>query len=505
MNGRGQVWYLGLCVLFGAGMVVQTIGQRWSGDYWAHRSAVLELSHHPWSRVQPYTGSHVADPELSPYTLALGLAARGSPFGVADLLSVAALVNVALFLIALRRFVGRFSKAAMAPFWTLLATLFLWGLEPWRWSGYLNANSIGFGLPYPSMFAAALLLFAVCALIDFCDEGRSSQLAALVVLAPVVVLTHPFTGAAMGVAALAVFVNRLPRMPPRRIGALAGGAAAVVAAVVGWPLYPALGLLGVSGQYDQPHALLYRLVVQRTVLALVAVPVLALRFRADHRDPLALMATIATIIFVLGGLTERYSLGRILPLGMLALHAAVGVWLAERAPVLWRRGTSARRLLSAFAGAAVAGTGVMGCRGGLARVVPEGLLPARVADDPRLDAGDGGLAFLGRETTPDDVCFVATLGAARIAPAFGAKVVAPGYIAPFLKDNDRRQADAVRFFTTPSPDERQGLIDRYGVSCVLFDLRVGTAYESLGRVAYRDDRYVLVAVGHGHSRRGSPP
>jgi alpha-1,6-mannosyltransferase len=501
----GQLWYLGLCIVFGAGMVVQTAGQRWSGDYWAHRAAVLELSHDPWSRVQPYTGSHVADPELSPYTMALGLVSRASPLGAADVLSVAALVNLALFLIGLRRFVGRFSKAAMAPFWTLLATLFLWGLGPWRWSGYLNANSIGFGLPYPSMFATALLLFALSALIDFCDEGHRHQLAVLVVLAPLAILTHPFTGAAMGVAGLAVFVSRLGAMPPRRIAALAGGSAAVAATVLVWPLYPALGLLGASGQYDQIHVLLYRLVAQRTILALVAIPVLAVRFRANHRDPLVLMAASASIIFVLGGVTERYSLGRILPLGMLALHVAVGVWLAERAPVLWRHGTSARRLLSAAAGTAVAVTGVIGCRAGLARVVPDVLLPSSVGDDPRLDANDAGLSFLGRETTPDDVCLVATLEAARVSPALGAKVVAPGYIAPFLNDSDRRQADVALFFTTQSAAERRALIDRYRVTFVLFDLRFGTAYEGLGTVAYRDDRYVLVAVNDKLSRPASAP
>lgn len=481
-------------------MVVQTWGQRWSGDYWAHRAAVLELSQDPWSPDHPFTGSELADPGLSPYTLVLGLAARVSPLGVADVLSGAALINVALFLIGLRRFVGRFSKAAMAPFWTLIATLFLWGLAPWRWSGYLNANSIGFGLPYPSMFATALLLFALAALINFCDGGDRRQLAALVVLAPLAILSHPFTGAAMGVAGLAVVVSRLGAMPPRRVGELAGGSAVVAAAVLAWPLYPALDLLGASGAYDGVHTPLYRLVGPRTVLALVAIPVLAVRWRANLRDPLALMAGGAAVIFVLGKLTERYSLGRILPLAMLALHVALGVWLAERAPALWRQGTSAQRLVSAVAGGVVLIAGVIGCRAGLARAVPRALLPSSVADDPRLDADDAGLSFLGRETSPDDVALVATLEAARVSPALGAKVVAPGYVAPFIEDVDRRRADVARFFGSQSARERRLVIERYGASFVLFDMRFGTADGALGTVVHRDDRYVLVAVNDGWTR-----
>ena len=107
-------------------MVVQTRGQRWTGDYWAHRAAVLELSHHPWNPHHPFTGSNVADPSLSPYhpgaRVAAGLAPRPT-----EVLSAAALVNLVLFLIGLRRFVRRISKVPTAPFWTLLATLFLWG------------------------------------------------------------------------------------------------------------------------------------------------------------------------------------------------------------------------------------------------------------------------------------------------------------------------------------------------------------------------------------------
>lgn len=494
MKHRAQLWYLGLCIAFAAGMVVQTSGQRWSGDYWAHRAAVLELSHDPGSPDHPFTGSNEADPGLSPYTLALGLAARVSPLGVPEALSVAALSNVVLFLIGLRQFVGRFSKAPMAPFWTLIATLFLWGRTPWRWSGYLNANSIGFGLPYPSMFATALLLFALAALIDFCDGGDRRQLAALVVLAPLAILSHPFTGAALAVAGLAVVVSRLGTMSARRIAELAGGSVAVAAALLAWPLYSAFDLLGASGQYDDVHALLYRLVGQRTVLALVAIPVLAVRFRADHRDPLTFMVGSAAVIFILGGYTERYSLGRIMPLGMLALHVALGVWLAERAPTVWRQGTSLRRGVLAVTGGVVLAAGVVGCQAGLARAVPRPFLPSSVAGDPRLDADDAGLSFFGRETSPDDVAFVPTLQAARITPALGPKVVAPGYVAPFVEDVDRRGTDVARFFTSESADERRALIRRYGVSFVLFDLRFGTMDGELGTVVYRDDRYVLLAV-----------
>lgn len=48
--------------------------------------------------------------------------------------------------------------------------------------------------------------------------------------------------------------------------------------------------------------------------------------------------------------------------------------------------------------------------------------------------------------------------------------------------------------SVPNRPERRVIIERYGVSFVLFDLRVGLADGALGTVVHRDNRYVLVAV-----------
>jgi hypothetical protein len=41
---------------------------------------------------------------------------------------------------------GRLLGNPHAAFYALVFTLVLWGLSPWRWSGFLNLNSLGFGL-----------------------------------------------------------------------------------------------------------------------------------------------------------------------------------------------------------------------------------------------------------------------------------------------------------------------------------------------------------------------
>ena len=487
-----------------AGMTVQTWGQRWSGDYWLHRAAVIELSLHPWSPDHPLTPSSAADPNLSPYTLVLGLAARVTGADAGDVLSVAALFNVVLLIVGLRLFVRRFSPAPLAPFWTLLATLFLWGIGPWRWSGYLNANSIGFGLPYPSMFAFAVMLFGLSALDEVMDRARLRDLTVVAASATLVVLSHPFTGGTMVLAGAAMVAGRASHASRRAILRL--GVAAVLAAVVAlaWPHYPILGLPGEASAYDGLHERLYRLVATRTFLVLPGLVVLAARLRTNHRDPLGLILLSAGGVFVAGWLSDRHSLGRILPLAMLAAHVGLGVWLAEKGPSIWRGLKTVGRAMAIASGAVLLLLGIGGTSAGLVRAVPRPLLPAGVADDARLDALDGGLAFLESATSRGDVLLAAGRTAARVAPGMGAKVVVPGYIVPFVDDVDRRRADAARFFASSSASERRRIIDRYGVSLVLFEATSIDDGRDLGQVVHRDERFVLVAVDRSRSAPTDP-
>ena len=45
----------------------------------------------------------------------------------------------------------------------LLFLLFLWGSDPWTFSGFFHLRSLSLVLPYPSTFATALALAALAA------------------------------------------------------------------------------------------------------------------------------------------------------------------------------------------------------------------------------------------------------------------------------------------------------------------------------------------------------
>ena len=89
--------------------LIQTLNGHWSTDMWEHAAVVRGLIDDPFRSTPPLT---LLD---TPYTVTLG--ALGHVFGVnaVTILSVAAIANLALFLVALRLFVDRGDGESASP------------------------------------------------------------------------------------------------------------------------------------------------------------------------------------------------------------------------------------------------------------------------------------------------------------------------------------------------------------------------------------------------------
>jgi alpha-1,6-mannosyltransferase len=110
-------------------------------------AVVREVIANPLDPAHPQVLSAATHPGYSPYTVAIGVVARWSGANALAALAVAAVVNVALTLAALHLFVIRVTDNRRAPFWMLPFALTLWGFAPYRYSGFLGLNSIGFVAP----------------------------------------------------------------------------------------------------------------------------------------------------------------------------------------------------------------------------------------------------------------------------------------------------------------------------------------------------------------------
>lgn len=484
-------------------MTSQTLNQQWSGDFWEHSAVVRALAADLLHPDHPLMLVDAPHPYFSPYTLAVGALARLLHIGPISALSIAAVVNLVLFLVAFWLFVGRLVASRVAPFYALVFVLLLWGVRPWRWSGFLNLNSLGFGLPYPSMFATGVTLLSLWALLVYLDDRQPIWLLGPAVGGAVVLLTHPITAVAAGIGAAALVVSHLDRRDWRMLLWLLATAGVALLLVLVWPYYPLLDLLSQSSIYTDSHASMYDDVLQRTLPALLGLPVIFQRMRQDWRDPLGLMLLGGSVVYAWGGLSGNLTYGRVISFMILVLQVALGAYFASLETRLRCGAYEPLRAGAIYGGLAVLLlVGLVGVAPGLARTVPYALLPNGLRSDPRLGKVSDIYRFLHACTGRSDVILTDLGLNSLVTPTFGGKVVATGYPLPFVGDVDRRMADIEHFF---SPDataaDRGAILTRYRVAYLLVDraqldsLRAQRGFLDRIGMIHEQGGLVLLAIG----------
>jgi alpha-1,6-mannosyltransferase len=448
---------------------IQTRHQQWSTDMWLHASVVRELMRHPFDPSSPVVSLDAPHSDYSPYTLSVALFGRAFGLDALGALSVAAIGNAVLLLVGLRAFVGEITgDRVRAPFWALLFTLLLWGPTPWRWSGFLHLNAIGFGLPYPSAFATGLGLLALAWLHRWLDRGGTRLLVGFGVSTLLVGLTHPLTAVWYLLVATALLVDALPIDRAHVIG-LGGAAVLVIGAALVWPYYPAWRVAGTfssEASFTVGHHALYNQVLIRIWPALLGLPPLWGRLRKRWRDPLVLVFAGSASIYVAGWITSTWWFGRMLVPIVLVLHIALADWVAHQ-EVSGRVLSATRPYVHPLAIGLVVllMIGSFDVRAGAVRAVPRTILPASLAKDVRLKKVSHRYRFLEHVIAPDDV--VVAYGDDTIyMTAFTGRLLTSRWTTPFVdrRVEAARAADQGRFLTaTTSPAERKRIIRRYDI------------------------------------------
>jgi hypothetical protein len=486
--------YLALATAVTIVGVVQTLNGQWSTDMWEHVAVVRRLIEDPFRTTPPLT---LLD---TPYTVMLG--ALGHVFGVnaVTILSVAAIANLVLLLVALRLFVVEATANQRAPFWALVFLLLLWGFSPYRFSGFFNLNSIGFVLPYPSTFATAVALLTLTAAHRAMRDRGPLLLIAVAAGTGSVVLVHPITGAWLAIGLLAVGISRA-RIPRDWVWL---GTASVVglALTLLWPYYSIFDLLRDTSSYDAANRAMYDDVVVRLFPAVIGVWVIWRRFRVDRRDLLAVMMSGGLAIYAYGYVRDEYSYGRSLALVVLVLDiaAADGVGRLE-VGFRWRRASGWYRA-GVVALASLLVLGLVESRGGLVRMVPPFLLPPSVRTSDELVRVDDRYGFLMDRVGPNDVVIGETEMDNQVIPAIAGKPLQPFWMAPVVTDIDaRKRAQAEFLDPATSSDRRAEIAAKYEARFVLLHERghngaaLVRALEASGAtLVYRQDGLRLVAL-----------
>ncbi|MBA4860317.1 hypothetical protein H1V43_02740 [Streptomyces sp. PSKA54] len=471
----------------------------WRADLGQHAATIERLRVdllHPGSTLIDLP---VSSPYYSPYTVAAALAARAADTTALGILPLCALVNTVLLLTGVRAFVRTLSTSPWAPALALPALLVLWGPVLRMWAGNISLLNLALDICFPSIFVVGLTfhIWALTARAVGRSVSHTSPLprwgyAVLGLLTAVALLSHAITGAGTVLGMVALVAGRLRVLDRRTALRLVLSCSTALGAVLVWPYYNVLRLVG-ANQLDYFHNALYRGAPYWYGLALIGLPSLLLRLRRDRLDPLVLLFVLAAAGVAYGWCTGHYTWGRLISTALVPLQLALVIDLVEARNRVYRAMLAAVTAVGLTAGAwAQAGV--------LLHIVPERHLPT--AFTQRVERRDAwpGYEWAVRHMHPGDVVMAAAERPIRMLPAYGVYTVAPIWQDPLVPEAERRlRWSATRAFFAPdtTPADRERVLRRYHADWVLVDRAdqptpQGPGYE---RVASRGSEILLRRIG----------
>ena len=484
--------YLILCLALVPLVAWRVATGDWLADFWEHAAVVAELAASPLDPAHPMLAIDAPHALTSPYHLVLAAVTRISGFSAVAVVGVAALVNLAFFVVALRVFVRLFTRQPWAPPLALLFTLLLWGPDAWVWSGFFHVRSFSVVMPFPSTFATASAFVALWAARAYLLSGRTRWAAATAGLGLVILLSHPPTFAFLAIGIAALTLSRLPRTHRWRAAALGAAVAGTAAVAVIWPYYPLVELVGADPAgylRDNDDLLALRGTLIKTGPALIGLPFLYLRFRRRSRDPLVAIFVGAVLAYAVARIGQVGSLATMIRFVVLALHVAAADGIAR---YLHDRGGRVRELaMPVIVASAVVLLVAM-------TVSAPGRQVAGLVSDEIPD-----LEYLATAVPDDDVVMTDPITALEV-PAWGPKVVAWHYAMPYVADREARREAVDDFFADEEPATRGDILEHYCARWVLLVperlegdvVAEGGPLDSLGRLVAEgpDGRSMLYEV-----------
>jgi hypothetical protein len=449
----------------------------WQIDLGIHAATLQRWLRDPTPEVHPLIGVVTQSPYYSPYMGLWTLVGHLFDLPVLRILRFAGLVNVVIMIGGLWYAVRGLTIRPWAPVLALITCGVLWGVQTLSWSGFFSVITVTYSMPFPSFFATAvgLWVWGIALRCGRARQIRGGQAAVVAVLAAVIILSHQFT--AVGIAVLAGCAALAPLL---RGGWLPGGRvrylimwllAAVAAAVlcVLWPFYSIMELFSNPSGFDDLSGEIYRTPLRDFCLLLLALPAVVVRARRKGpADPVVLAVAVLIMIAVVGGLTDQFWLGRLIPAGAIAVQIVAAIEMtAALAPRGARPGVGIGWRWAAVVPTAMALVVGLWAQLGVFTTLWPGSLPdrpldARVALYGRYDWATQHMSY-------GDPVLTGNRLALRMVPGYGQYTVASPYPEPTVaEEGSRRLADTRAFFRGKTKDStRAKIIARYDVKWVI--------------------------------------
>ena len=254
--------YWGLCALVG-GVLFYFKGYG-KYDFWEHAAAVKALQQSYFSPPHPYLNvSGISHQFFSPYHLMAAWIANQLGINNLQILVVLGFANLVVFFVVFYYFIKvNFHESQywkFVAFCSLLFMLFLWGRNPWLWSGFFHVKFIMEEIYLPSAFAFNLFLVNGILLKLYLGNRKWPYLFLFLIFQWLIVLVHPNTAVSAIVYYLALAAFHDANLFGRDVWVMLGVSALAFALTVLWPFYSFFDLLQQSdvGSFNDDSHQLY--------------------------------------------------------------------------------------------------------------------------------------------------------------------------------------------------------------------------------------------------------
>lgn len=478
----------------------------WVEDFWEHSAAVSEFMRHPLNPSHPQLNLNAPHTFLNPYAFVVALTASAFNLTAITTLSIFGVFNFCLFCWGLYTFISSLCQskdnASKVSFYALLFVLFLWGDQPWPYSGFFYYQIFFFNLPYPSTFIGGLSLLALGLAGKTQTTLQPVRWLTLTFVISLCLLTHPLTAQffVLGLIAQALFASH---NTVSRLITLAVACIAAVALAALWPFYPFLELLrGAASVYDLSNGTMYYHFIERIWPFIVLSPLIAWAMFQRQQRILLLIFCSTIVVYLFGLYTHKYSYGRIISYTILMAQICCAIVAVRIENSFERLHSRALLTYQTLLLCLLVGTSL-----GALHAATTRLLTA--ANSVRLERPIFNqvlykdYAGLNRYIPTGSTVF-ANIDVSWLLPTFGAKVIAAQHPLAFVRDAEQRRQDLALFFAENAAATNQlSLLKKYEADYLLLDKSADHSWAKIvqqftasmhASVRFEDSRFVLLAL-----------
>ena len=437
-----------LTLLIGWKLLVDFSNGIWVDDFWHHSAVVHALMKNLWQPEHPFFNNSISHAFYSPYSILVAVVGRLLSIDAITSLSLFGIVNFFFLCFSLKQFMKIVSnEVEFSPFYCLLFILFLWGSNPWGFSGFFQFDNIAYVLPYPSTFTFSLSLLVLSLLWRLSLASMPiSHIIIGILSGSIIFLSHPITFTfylvGLGSALSLAFVERKFRIVINYLFIIIGS---IILALV-WPYYSLKTLL-ITGNnvYDTSNEIMYLMPFSRLWPLIICAPCILIFKIKESINKLLIMLVVLALTYAIGYISEKYILGRVISFVAFLLQGCTAIAVAQAEQSLrskylkywsWLVGVLFISL------GLIAGVSWLPSTGSRTLTVLNSAVHGRPLSN-QITYKD--LTFLPRYVGPNDLV-LADANTSWYVPSFSGKVLAALLPQAFVSDQAQRQEDLALFF-----------------------------------------------------------